>query len=262
MSSFDGPIQPIAKQLTPIEQKVMEDFMENSAPTALTREQVDNIELFVKSEGERAVRILCSDVLMLTASHEAQRLTITQLEQERDEAQARCVSLETALFQSDVVKLRETIAQLQARCWELEKEIGSPNETCSYAWDRKERIRMKRVIDDFCIAEGKLQATLAEREARIVELEELVTDETESHNTFMYNISKRIAALTKERDAAVAEAGRLREALAALHAVQNGSPLPSYDKDWNTAMQLTERALNEHHASGGGGGSANRGAQS
>jgi len=37
------------------------------------------------------------------------------------------------------------------------------------------------------------------------------------------------------------EIARLREALQLLYSVQNGCPLPSYEKDWNRAMELAQR---------------------
>lgn len=41
------------------------------------------------------------------------------------------------------------------------------------------------------------------------------------------------------------EIGNLREALQLLYSVQNGCPLPKYEKDWNRAMELTQAALKE-----------------
>ncbi len=41
------------------------------------------------------------------------------------------------------------------------------------------------------------------------------------------------------------QVARLHEALVALHAVQNGCPLPSYTTDYAKAMRLTEQALRE-----------------
>lgn len=38
---------------------------------------------------------------------------------------------------------------------------------------------------------------------------------------------------------------RLQEALQLLYSVQNGCPLPKYEKDWNRAMVLTQDALKE-----------------
>lgn len=37
----------------------------------------------------------------------------------------------------------------------------------------------------------------------------------------------------------------LREALQLLYDVQNGCPLPKYQKDWDRAMELTQQALKE-----------------
>lgn len=58
------------------------------------------------------------------------------------------------------------------------------------------------------------------------------------------SIVEHIERLKAERDAAVQEAGRLREALSLLYDHQNGCPLPKYEPQWNEAMRLTERALN------------------
>ena len=38
---------------------------------------------------------------------------------------------------------------------------------------------------------------------------------------------------------------RLKEALKDLMSWQNGSPLPTYEKGWNAAMEKAEKALNQ-----------------
>ena len=49
--------------------------------------------------------------------------------------------------------------------------------------------------------------------------------------------------MAKANTALVVERDRLREALEKLHAVQNGCPLPSYERDYAEAMALTDAAL-------------------
>jgi hypothetical protein len=49
--------------------------------------------------------------------------------------------------------------------------------------------------------------------------------------------------MTSEETRLRAQVAGLREALSALYAVQNGSPLPSYEKDWTEAMRLSDKAL-------------------
>ena len=41
------------------------------------------------------------------------------------------------------------------------------------------------------------------------------------------------------------QVGTLREALQLLYDCQNGCPLPKYEKDWNRAMELAQKALKE-----------------
>lgn len=75
--------------------------------SALTREQVENIELFVKAEGERAVHILSADVLNLTASHEALRLTLAQQAQEIERLKDRNRNLMDVLRAIASMKITE-----------------------------------------------------------------------------------------------------------------------------------------------------------
>lgn len=43
----------------------------------------------------------------------------------------------------------------------------------------------------------------------------------------------------------IAAAPDLLEALEALYSVQNGCPLPKYEKDWNEAMEATKAAISK-----------------
>lgn len=56
-------------------------------------------------------------------------------------------------------------------------------------------------------------------------------------------LMERIAALTAERDAAVAKVKTLREALQRLVDVQNGPPLFKYENEWNAVMAEAIAAL-------------------
>ena len=70
-------------------------------------------------------------------------------------------------------------------------------------------------------------------------------------------VEQYVTGLEQERDALAArvasidaECTALRSCLAELHAVQNGSPLPSYDGAWRRAMDEAERLLGYADADG------------
>lgn len=83
-----------------------------------------------------------------------------------------------------------------------------------------------------------LQATLAERERRIGELEFKVR---ETVGMYQARIDERKA----ERDLAVQDAARLREALQVLYDEQNDAPLENRRQQWQAAMTLASDALRE-----------------
>lgn len=59
--------------------------------------------------------------------------------------------------------------------------------------------------------------------------------------------SREIVGQVQAREAKLAQHNAaLREALQALHDVQNGCPLSKYQSDWDKAMEMAERLLKEH----------------
>lgn len=247
-------------------------------PSPLTREQFTQLVHRLRIEGDldgsRERIVLDTDAaLRLTLAQQAQE--IEELKRERDQYEAQdlrgarkiselCLQLAAAQARVKELESKETAlkkhietskATLAAREAELEYQTQQTTSSISIITQHEQRNEFleSRIAD--------LQTVIMERQnghckdcccARSWEALEVTTPTGMS-------IVEHIEQLKHERDAAVQDAARLRDALAALYAVQNGSPLPSYDKDWNTAMQLTERALNRQHASGNSGGSANHG---
>jgi len=106
----------------------------------------------------------------------------------------------------------------------------------------QENVRLNGIEDVLGEAVFKLQGKLATVTAERDELNNVLRQagwgqgEIDSAAYTFDKMAKANTALVVERD-------RLREALEKLHAVQNGCPLPSYERDYAEAMALTDAAL-------------------
>jgi len=161
--------------------------------------------------------------------------------------------------------LEQQLAASQARCREMEADVWKAHVPCTGT----QHDPLNGLLHGYCVRcrqewpceysperhHAQLQATLAAREAVIGQQEATIRGYRHSVKIIGQQHDDRKA----ERDAAVQEAGRLREALSLLYDHQNGCPLPKYEPQWNEAMRLTELALNPPQAHGSSGGAANHG---
>lgn len=92
---------------------------------------------------------------------------------------------------------------------------------------------------------SELEHDLAEKGAQLAKADEEIA-----------YLNMRVDALLRDmedeerrKDAVIEQQAQqiatLREALQSLYDVQNGCPLPKYQKDWDRAMELTQQALKE-----------------
>lgn len=92
MPSFDGPIIPITNQLTPAAQQAQE-LERAKSNYAIQKTAADDYE--------QQLAAMTTEREVLSNSREALVETVKELRQQLAASQARCVSLETALFQSE-----------------------------------------------------------------------------------------------------------------------------------------------------------------
>lgn len=72
------------------------------------------------------------------------------------------------------------------------------------------------------------------------------TNAKETIETLLKRVLTKTCQLERQRDEAREIAGRLAECLQWLCDLQNGSPLPSYDRDWNRTLKDSRASLTDH----------------
>lgn len=192
-----------------VEEVLSKDVCISESECQIMREVVLDELLRVEREvwGEVAEHLMYGSHLSLASMLSALQPTDVLLAHDGEQRQIIDEQVEENRgLRSDVKLMQQANAEQRQQIEELEKGLG-----CSRSHPHEE---MNRVC-------------------------ELKTDIARLKNEMSHWTWVRFKQLEEEN-------ARLREALQLLHDNQNGCPLPSYEQDWNRAMELTEQILKGH----------------